>query len=403
MNNPNNENDTTLTFDALRVSQPVGEFFLINISARKLVSIAYADVRRLEAEERDVEKYLGIQRPLKDYRVNEIRAYIQGPYATFPTAIILAVDEKCAEYDAKNKTLTLHPYEDEVEPENSISQDKIGKILDGQHRIAGFFDKEWNFIGDFEGGKFDLNASIFIGADLPEQANIFATVNLAQTKVNKSLVYDLAELARAPTPFKFCHNIAVALDSTKASPFFKRIKRLGVATPGRENEPLTQAAFVESLIPFISAKPFIDQRDQLRGKTLSEPTEKELAIRPLRSLFIRNEVTDAAEIIFNYFKAIQNKWPKAWDAIEKKGNLLPKTNAFKAFMRFLRTDVYPKIAGDKEGYIPKPNEFIPFLKNVDLNDQEFTTSKFVPGSGGEASFLKLLRGQISKADIVESE
>lgn len=100
---------------------------------------------------------------------------------------------------------------------------------------------------------------IFIGADVAEQANIFATVNLAQTKVNKSLVYDLTELAKTQSPHKSCHNVAVVIDREESSPLFRRIKRLGTATPGRKHEPLTQAAFVESLVKFISGDPTQDR------------------------------------------------------------------------------------------------------------------------------------------------
>src|SRR5690606_13459203 len=98
------------------------------------------------------------------------------------------------------------------------------------------------------GEPFQINVSIFVGIDLPEQAKIFATVNLAQTKVNKSLVYDLEALARKRNPYKTCHHVAVALDSNEDSPLYQRIKRLGVATPGRAYEPLTQASFVEALV-----------------------------------------------------------------------------------------------------------------------------------------------------------
>src|SRR5690606_29998782 len=119
-------------------------------------------------------------------RVKEIRQYItQSPDATFPTAVILAVDERCVEYDADKNILALYPYFDE-NGEGSIPVNKIAKVLDGQHRIAGFFDGVGdNRSFDFE-KDFSINVSIFVGIDLPEQAKIFATVNLAQTKVNRS-------------------------------------------------------------------------------------------------------------------------------------------------------------------------------------------------------------------------
>ncbi len=53
---------------------------------------------------------------------------------------------------------------------------------------------------------------------MAQQANIFSTVNLSQTKVNRSLAYDLFALAASRSPQKTCHDIAVALDRGKNSP-----------------------------------------------------------------------------------------------------------------------------------------------------------------------------------------
>jgi DGQHR domain-containing protein len=100
---------------------------------------------------------------------------------------------------------------------------------------------------------------VFVDVDIEDQAYLFSTVNLAQTKVNKSLVYDLFDLARGRSPQKTTHNIAVALDQNDSSPLHQRIKRLGSATRGRVAERITQATFVESLLPYISKNPMLDR------------------------------------------------------------------------------------------------------------------------------------------------
>lgn len=389
--------------NVIKVIQPIGEYFMASVPAKTIVDISYSDLRRLEGSDRDVELYFGIQRPLLKKRVAEIRSYIEMPDATFPTGIILAIDERCSEYDETTGQLHLHEYIDEFDASKNVELHQIGNILDGQHRIAGFTDDEGEFLDQFDGDNFDLNVIMMIGADLPEQANVFAIVNLAQTRVNKSLAYDLSELARKPTPFKTCHNVAVALDQTAESPFYHRIKRLGVATKGRKNEPLTQAAFVEALLPFITTDPFEDQLHQVRGKRLKRVSGEKLVETPLRNMFIRRDETDIAEVIFNYFKAIKNKWPRAWSAIDQTGNLLPRTNAFKAFMKFLKEDIYPELADGRDDYIPKMKELAPHLNNIDLSDEEFTTRTFVPGSTGQKTFLQLLRGEVAAADILEDD
>lgn len=393
---------TELELQVLVASQPIGDYFLSAIPAKLLVEIAYADVRRLAEDPRDVERYLGIQRRLSSTRVKQIKKYIRSSDATFPTSVILAVEEECAEFDETRNVLVLRPYEpEEGSEERAIPYEKIAKILDGQHRLAAFLDDNNVWDATFDDIDFDLNVAIFVGADLSEQASIFATVNLAQTRVSKNLVYDLTELSNTPSPHKTCHNVAVALDSEESSPLFERIKRLGTATPGRRKEPLTQAAFVESLVRFLSQDPLQDRNDLLDGKKLKRATPEELKKTPFRNMFIAGKELDIAELLYNYFKAVEKKWPKSWNAVEATGNLLPKSNAFKALMRFLKDDVYLEIAEDDIGYVPSVEEFYPYFKPIKVRDQDFTTSNFAPGSGGQARFLKMLRREISLEDMIE--
>jgi DGQHR domain-containing protein len=395
-----------LKLKVLKVTQKIGDFYIASMNAQDLVSISYADVRRLVTDERDLERYLGIQRPVSKKRIIQIKKYLESNDATFPTSVIIAIDEKCAEFSGNVNDqvgeLILKPFASDQDDQESIPFNRIAKVIDGQHRIAAFMDENdnWNF--EFNGdARFEINVSIFIGADVSEQANIFATVNLAQTKVNRSLVYDLTELAKSPSPFKTCHNVAVALDAESSSPLYKRIKRLGTATPGRVNEPLTQAAFVETLMPFISKDPVDDRNRLLDGKRLTEASLSELSDTPFRNLFINNNEIDIAEILFNYFSAIREKWPNSWDAINKTGNLLPRSNAFKAFMKYLKNDVYYKVVDGNYGEIPKSSDFKKFFDHIELTDDDFTVKNFAPGSGGQSTFLKLLRGEVSLDDIVE--
>ena len=394
--------DNELFLKVLRVRQPIGDFYISSISAKDLVDISYADVRRLASEQRDIEMYLGIQRPVNTARIKKIKKYIEGRDATFPTAVIIAVDEKCAEYNEDECTLRLSPYvPDNDSDDDPVPYNKIAKVLDGQHRIAGFMDENDNWCFEYEDREFDINLSIFIGADISEQANIFATVNLAQTKVNKSLVYDLTELAKTPSPHKTCHKVAVALDGHPRSPLYERIKRLGVATPGRKHEPLTQASFVEALVKLISLDPVYDRNILLEGRKIPKATEDDLQKCPFRNLFLEGKDIDISEIIYNYFCAIREKWPVAWDEVGRRGNLLPRSNAFKAFMKFLKDEVYLDIVKGEIGRIPSVDEFRPYFDGVKLTDQDFTTRNFAPGSGGQSMFLKILRNEVSLEELLE--
>lgn len=172
----------TIEIDALKVTQPIGDLFVASIEHDILCKISHFDVRRVLQEQRDVERYLGIQRPLNKRRVAELEEYVNFLDATFPSSIILAIDDEYAEYDGKREKLTLRNYKiGEQKPSIAISQ--IARVLDGQHRIAG--------LAKFKGVAFGLPVTIFIGSDIADQAYIFSTVNLEQTKVSRSLVYDL--------------------------------------------------------------------------------------------------------------------------------------------------------------------------------------------------------------------
>jgi DGQHR domain-containing protein len=244
------------SFSCIRATQPIGDVFVAAIPFKMLVRISYFDVRRVLQEERDVEKYLGIQRPLEERRVRSLSEYVNYKDASFPTSVILAIDEEYAQFNEQKNVMEVSNIK-AGEDNPSLAIGRLARVLDGQHRIAG--------LTAFKGETFDVPVTIFVGADISDQAHIFATVNLEQTKVQKSLVYDLFSLARTRSPQKTCHNIAVALDRDRKGALHSRIKRLGFATEGRVFEPITQATFVEALIPYISSAPKQDRDDLLRG------------------------------------------------------------------------------------------------------------------------------------------
>ncbi|MCC2673089.1 MAG: hypothetical protein K0R58_36 [Ramlibacter sp.] len=375
--------ETPVSFEvrALRVKQPIGEFFIASIPFRRLVEISYFDVRRM-LKERDVEEYLGIQRPLSKQRVDELGEYVNTVDACFPTAVILAIEERCASFDEQTGILTLANDLNPDDDQDPILYAQIAKVLDGQHRIAG--------LEQYNGPDFDVNVSIFVDIELEDQAYIFSVVNLAQTKVNRSLAYDLFELAKARSPQKTAHNIAVALDRHKDSPLHARIKRLGSATPGRYDEVLTQATVVEAVMPLITSTPVSDRDALKRGNSLSVPTREVLAKAPLRLMFVQGRDVEVLDILWNYFEAVRRRWPQAWQN-RGPGTVLPKTNGFRALMRAFRP-LYAKLSRDKE--VPTVEMYQTALQRVTLADTDFNTDNFKPGTSGEAELAKLLLEQM---------
>src|SRR5260370_9896562 len=338
------EDTKSFTIAVLKVQQPIGEFFTGVLDSKRLCEITDFDVRRI-LREREFESYLGIQRPLNEKRVKEIQQYVQTLDACFPTAVILSVNANCAQYDSEKGVLTLGNYQDPEDPERSIIFRRIAKVIDGQHRIEG--------LKNYSGPPFDVNVSIFVEIDVAEEAYIFSTVNLAQTKVNRSLAYDLFDLARSRSPQKLCHNIAVALDQDEKSPFYHRIKRLGVATEGRFNETLTQATFVEALIGYISLNPVHDRDLYIRGNTPAKAGAGESKRLILRNMMIDKRDMEIADVLRNYFDVVRSKWSSAWNSMGS-GLVLSKTNGFGALMRFLRP-AYLYLVGP--GEVPTREQF----------------------------------------------
>jgi DGQHR domain-containing protein len=365
---------TSIEFPAIEITQPIGTFYIGSLDCKDLVEIAKADIRRMEKNELD--KYIGIQRRLSPTRVKAISLYVNNIDATFPTSIILAVPEECATWDVKTNFLKLESTE-------NYSFEDMAVIIDGQHRVEG--------LKAFKGNKFQVNVSIFVGAPVAMQANIFATVNLAQTKVNKSLVYDLYDYEKKRSPQKSAHYITLALDTYQKSPLKNRIKRLGTATPGRQHEQLTQATVVENILRYISEDPNKDRNTYLLSGKIKPYGSEQLEKIIFGNLFANGHDETITEILFNYFKAVQKKWPTSWDDFDTQGNILPKSNGFIALMGALRP-IYKKIMQDsKPNYVPDTMDFYRIIDMVkSLKDGKINTDIFKPGSSGSAFMKSLL-------------
>jgi hypothetical protein len=186
------------------------------------------------------------------------------------------------------------------------------------------------------------------------------------------------------SPQRTCHNVAVALDGDPQSPFFQKIKRLGVATPGRTGEMLTQAAFVESLLPYISRDAKSDRDILLRGRSIERTGENDLNRLIFRNMFIDGRDLDMANVIFNYFSAVKNRWPEGWDS-QSRGLILNRTSGFKAFMRVLGP-LYIRLGSP--GDIVKITKFDNELARINVGIDHFSTENYPPGSTGEGALRR---------------
>jgi DGQHR domain-containing protein len=363
------EDERWIEFPCLEVTQPVGTFYVGVLKSGDLVRLSYSDVRRIEGERREVETYLGVERPLNAKRVAEIKEYVKTVDASFPSSIIIAVDSRYTKYDRARRRFSLPDRGD------------VAKILDGQHRLAG--------LADYDGEDFELLATIFVDMDIENQAMLFATINLEQTKVNKSLAYDLYDYAKARSPQKTAHNIVRLLDTEEGSPFEGKIKILGIA--GDPGETLSQAVFIDALLPLMSKNPMKDKDQLKRGRKVDRATalEEKREFLVFRNMFLDEKDALIARVLWNYFAAVENKWGSYWREV-KKGHVLNRTAGFRGLMLFL-PHAYLHVG--EPGDAPSPEKFSTIFEPVTLRGEEITPANFPPGSSGQTGLRDVLLSQ----------
>jgi len=389
------EDEREVVFPAIRMHQPIGDFYIGTMKADDLFRIAYFDVRGLR-EEHGIAKYLGIQRQLNEKRVEEIKRYVTTKDATFPTAVILAVDERCVTIrgleckdpdmaDTSISVLRLRNIPNPEDGEDPVLFRQVARVLDGQHRIAGLVETH--------GRDFEVNVALFVGLDIATQASVFSVVNLAQTKVNTSLVYDLFAYDKARSPEKTAHEIAVGLDAAESSPFHEKIKRLGVATEGRFGETISQATFVRALLPYLTEDVVLDRDIGKRGGRWPDASNSQLRKMIFRFFFLRDRDTDIGEILWNYFAVVSERWPESWEWTGT-GRVLNKTTGFQGLMRFLGP-AYRSITGP--GGKPTREQFADIFARSRLQDRDFNTDNFKPGSSGVSALANRLLEETNTA------
>lgn len=361
----------TIEIECVEIKQPLDIFYSGRISWNELFQIAYSDIRRIEDE---TDLYFGLQRRLSPNRLNQIAKYVSFSDATFPTSIVLSISTKDEEgnsviesYDNGKLILKNKP--------------NIAKIIDGQHRVFGlkkYIESKGLFANDFV---FDFIVTVFLDMSPEDEAMVFSTINKAQTKVNKSLVYDLFSLAKSRSPQRTCHNIVKFLNEEN-TPFNGKIKRLGTAV--NNNETITQATLVESILKYISKEPLVDRDKMIKGLKLDKVTGIEEKRLFLRNWFIDKEDSKILKILLNYFDVISSIWNDAWVDDSK---ILSKSTGIIAFMRLLKDFV--NLYGNNK--IITKEEFKIILDKVSLVSEDFTNQEFASGGVGQSKLYKRLK------------
>jgi DGQHR domain-containing protein len=320
---------TTLEVPCFSVVQPIGEFYLGKLSAADVIKYVSILRRGLSEEE---QKY--VQRQLADNRQREIADFVTDPDATFPTSIIVSVHEDVVTIDKKHSKLIFK------------FDDKLGEVLDGQHRLEGLH------LAMEEGaakrvGAFELPVVFMLNLSPDDKAYIFSVINSKQTKVPTSLIFDLFGMQTSRSPKKTCHDIAQSLNTKEDSPFYRGVKMLGNKI--FESEYLTQGAFAKYLLKLISKTPEEDARREKAKKPLLPDPDL-----PFRDFYIRREDGIIAKVMENYFGAMSEIFKEEWSN-NPQAYLLRKTAGYSALITVLdniwSTEVGPKKKATKEVFL----------------------------------------------------
>jgi len=344
------------------------------------------------------------QRPEKKERLREISEFVKTRLSfdgssrkeiIFPGTIILGLltDIEAHEEEPQNPTPTAAHLIRNTAPAECFKLFLSKKqaslfVIDGQHRIKGLGAlcakleteiaaiRNRRLINDLAKTElealelqlkrvmqFEVPISLLIDFDLEEQAMVFATVNFKQKSVQRSFYYDIfgAFESDRVTPISFSHELAIHLNNSSKSPLKGMIKLLGTG-----HGLISQAFLVARL------KPLLDPQDK---KSV------------FRTFFNHRHDGDLeasrqfAEIVRNFFEAVQNEFSYAWPVKRSDDTyrardynfILAKSMVMSGFLALLR-EIYKlcllDFAEGKESEVANTailtSEFFAyFLKDID--------------------------------------
>jgi len=349
------------TFPAIRILQPLGEFYLTALPAEFLLKVCFSHRHiRHDADDTGKVQDEGHQRRLDSKRLSDISRYLQTQDAALPGTIILAAN--CTpdgtilapddETDATRRRWSAEPKDGddrEIVRLQIPTEEKLAAVVDGQHRLWGFEGLSNDLT------RISLPCAVFLDLPTPQQAAIFATINFNQKPVSKSQSYELFgynlddEPEKSWSPDKLAVFFARKLNVDNMSPFKDHIKVaaqddrvLAEISKTRQKEwSVSTATIVEGILSLISRNPKhdrdtlhqypIEQRDRKRLKDAqvrgNEPPFRELYLAEDRDIVIY-------KTLINFFNAANEIFWANLPCDSK--SLIRKTAGIQALFRVLK-------------------------------------------------------------------
>ncbi|MEZ8776656.1 DGQHR domain-containing protein [Vibrio splendidus] len=358
---------------AIKVDQPLGEFYVVSLSARELLKVCYTiKAEILQDDEEPSSGYLGAivnrlvgnQRVRTSKRLNEIKRYTETVDASFPNSIILG-----ANYDQDGNLVTnINDRWTVEELGNGFynlvipTGKQLASIIDGQHRVFGFENSDAK--------DMSLLCSVFIDLPLPYHARIFTNINMNQKRVDKNLAYNLFQFDMDEgeptcwTPETLAVYFARVLAEDSNSPL-KGMVKLGLANT-KTDSSISMASLIDGILSLITSNPKND-RELMHTTSIKDGRNRKIiqsvkTNAPLRELFIENKDKTLFNIISSFFESLSsNLWE--YDIFKKTLGI----HACFDFLKFVCKENASSQILDKVFF----DELLKQAQNVDFDNEFF--------------------------------
>lgn len=385
---------------ALRVDQPLGVYYVAVLPAHVLLEVAFSDVlsARSGVNGRSYELE-GTQRLVQKQRLQSITDYINRTDAAFPNAVILAANfrqedglieddesDSPEQATAINRRWTIEEQNDGCCVLRIPTPSKLAAIIDGQHRLYAFTNARSERL------EMNLVCSIFLDLPKPYQAQLFATINSTQKRVDKSLTYELfgynidEEDDRFWSPDKLAVFLTRRLGTDIESPLNGKIviapkKDDTLAQLGQDASwKVSTAVVVEGIMRLYTSNPKKDTTNLLDGKRKDRTALKEMRKdnSPLREAYLNTQDKVIYTMTLNFLLACdQAFWRRA-----QENSYISKTVGIQALFDILRM-----IAGDSyHSQNISTNYFINRIKVA--QDIDFSADAYRNASGSGRTTIK---------------
>jgi DNA phosphorothioation-associated DGQHR protein 1 len=370
-------------YKVLEVKQPLGNFYVFTISAFELLQLVKTNYYYVDLEKNSLVSG-GIQRRYDENRGKEIANFLRSTESALPNSIIIAGNT--GELDDNNDWRIIQ--DDNDGDKYLYIPEKVtnGTIIDGQHRLFSFKQLEVE-----EQKQYELLCTLYLDLPNPYQAYLFATINMNQKKVDKSLAYELYGYDLDDTnsdkwsPEKLAVFLTRKLNLDLKSPFrghillaAKNDKILEELSGGESKEwVISTAAIVEGILSLITNNA---QRDRDVLQMIEEDKrsrENLLSIRstaPLRNHYINKNDLLIYTILLNFFEASHQGLYKTGTVLFKTVGIQVQFTVLKRILQNLERDKDISVDYFKDNFKEYFEKFFVKCDGVDFSDGFFQLS-----------------------------